>query len=778
MKELIKSLAVWFIMLGISWSKNIPYDVELKVHEVFSTVQFVENKGIYNNEVLYFSTSRNVFILKDGTIIANGIELKFGEPKEIKLDMLTPTGFSYFSNDKALDLETYARVVLKSAYKNIDVMLTSLGKNQLEFQFIVKPRANVNDIKLIINNAESIEEGKDFIRLKKTCTYEKPRILNEDEEKYPKERDCSIYIKKPEAYQGSEEVKVHYEIRNNVLSYKVEKYDKNKTLIIDPTAILTGSSTDLISAIAVDNQGNIFITGGTNNYLDFSENRIIYGSVGSGDAFVVKLVGDLTSVVRTAILAGIYNDWASTVAIDNNGNVFVGGRTWDSSDFSMNRVVYGTPGWYDAFVVKLTNNLDSVIRTAIITSDSGESVYSIAIDKNGDVLVGGATQRSLYFSVNRVFHGVADGHDAFIVRLTNNLDSVIKTAIIGSSAYDQIGALAIDNNGNVFASGFTRNYSNFSENRVIYGTPGGNIDAFVVKLTNDLSSVIRTAILASSGYDYAHELAVDNIGNLFVGGETTFSLNFSVNRVFYGNIGVYDAFVVKMTNNLDSVFRTAILASDDYDYTIGLHVVGQNPYVLIAGITYDANSFGGNNVMRFFCGSGGNQDVFIARLRGDLDSLQKVVIATGDGFDEGYWCTHCFGIYGSQVYVGSFEESGVYTLSTYPDLAVGKQYTYGTAGDMDIMVIYPRCTDIVGISENKSLQEEVIKINGEKLFIKLLKSSYIGFDVYELNGRIVYSKSLGFLPIGEYSYKLNLNRGSYIIKVRIGEEIRILKLVL
>jgi hypothetical protein len=118
MKELIKSMAVWSIMLGISWSKNIPYDIELKVHEVFSTVQFVENKGIYNNEVLYFSTSRNVFVLKDGTIIANGIELKFGEPKEIKLDMLTPTGFSYFSNDKALNLETYARVVLKSVVVN------------------------------------------------------------------------------------------------------------------------------------------------------------------------------------------------------------------------------------------------------------------------------------------------------------------------------------------------------------------------------------------------------------------------------------------------------------------------------------------------------------------------------------------------------------------------------------------------------------------------------------------------------------------------------------
>jgi len=508
-------MAVWSIMLSISWSKNIPYDVELKVHEVFSTVQFVENKGIYNNEVLYFSTSRNVFVLKDGTIIANGIELKFGEPKEIKLDMLTPTGFSYFSNDKALNLETYARVVLKSAYNNIDVMLTSLGKNQLEFQFIVKPKGSVNDIKLIINNAESIEEGKDFIRLKKTCTYERPRILNEEE--YPKEIDCSIYIKKPEAYQGSEEVKVHYEIRNNVLSYKVEKYDKNKTLIIDPTAILTSSSLD----------------------------------------------------------------YAYALAIDNNGNVFVGGYTLNSSDFAINRVIYGT---------------------------------------------------------------------------------------IGSD------------------------------------------DAFVVKLSNDLNTLYTTAILAGT-------------------------------------------------------------STSDEGGVQGLYVSTDGSYVLASSTTDDANNVGGA-VSRYWCGDGGNRDIFIARLSGDLNNLQKIVTATGNGPDE----IGVLKAYGNYVYVAGFTSSS-YTLSTYPDLALGNQYTYGAAGGHDAFVISPRCEQLP-VGEKPQTQNEIIEIRSGKLFVKIHSPKYIGFDVYDINGRIIYSKSLGFLPIGEYSYKLNLNKGSYIIKVRIGEEIRILKLVL
>jgi len=766
-------MAVWSIMLGISWSKNIPYDIELKVHEVFSTVQFVENKGIYSNEVLYFSTSRNVFVLKDGTIIANGIELKFGEPKEIKLDMLTPTGFSYFSNDKALNLETYARVVLKSAYKNIDVMLTSLGKNQLEFQFIVKPKANVNDIKLIINNAESIEEGKDFIKLKKTCIYERPRILNEDEKEYPKEIDCSIYIKKPEAYQGSEEVKVHYEIRNNVLSYKVEKYDKNKTLIIDPTAILTSSSYDYAYALAIDNNGNVFVGGYTFNSSDFADNRVIYGTTGLDDAFVVKLSNDLNTLYTTAILTSSSTDIAHALAIDSSGNVFVGGYTRNSSDFATNRVIYGTTGSDDAFVVKLSNDLNTLYTTAILTSSSYEYAYALAIDSSGNVFVGGLTSNSSNFAINRVIYGTTGLDDVFVVKLSNDLNTLYTTAILASSYLESANALAIDNSGNVFVGGYTFNSSDFADNRVIYGT-ADNYDAFVVKLSNDLNTLYTTAILASSSLENANALAIDNNGNVFVGGETSNSSDFATNRVIYGTPGSSDVFVVKLSNDLNTLYRTAILAgtsTSNEGGVQGLYVSTDGSYVLASSTTDDANNVGGA-VSRYWCGDGGNRDIFIARLSGDLNNLQKIVIATGDGSDAG----GVLKAYGNYVYVTGYISSA-YTLSTYPDLASGNQYTYGATGNYDAFVISPRCEQLP-VGEKPQTQNEIIEIRNGKLFVKILSPKYIGFDVYEINGRIIYSKSLGFLPIGEYSYKLNLNKGSYIIKVRIGEEIRILKLVL
>jgi hypothetical protein len=320
--------------------------------------------------------------------------------------------------------------------------------------------------------------------------------------------------------------------------------------------------------------------------------------------------------------------------------------------------------------------------------------------------------------------------------------------------------------------GWTDNSSNFADNRVIYGDTGSG-DAFVVKLSNDLNTLYRTAILASSSSDFAYALAIDNSGNVFVGGYTAGPSDFADNRVIYGDTGLTDAFVVKLSNNLNTLYTTAILASaNSEDGVWGLYVSPDGSYVLASSATYDANNVGGA-VSRYWCGSGGSRDIFIARLSGDLNNLQKIVIATGNGSDAG----GVLKVYGNYVYVTGFIFSATYTLSTYPDLALGNQYTYGTSGGGDAFVISPRCEQSP-VGEKPKTQNEIIEIRNGKLFVKILFPKYIGFDVYELNGRIVYSKSLGFLPIGEYSYKLNLNKGSYVIKVRIGEEIKILKLVL
>ena len=46
--------------------------------------------------------------------------------------------------------------------------------------------------------------------------------------------------------------------------------------------------------------------------------------------FVSKLNGDLTNLLATKYLDGYYNDIGYSLAIDSNGNIYVTGETWSS----------------------------------------------------------------------------------------------------------------------------------------------------------------------------------------------------------------------------------------------------------------------------------------------------------------------------------------------------------------------------------------------------------------------------------------------------------------
>jgi hypothetical protein len=59
-----------------------------------------------------------------------------------------------------------------------------------------------------------------------------------------------------------------------------------------------------------------------------------------------------------------------------------------------------------------------------------------------------------------------------------------------------------------------------------------------------------------------------------------------------------------------------------------------------------------------------------------------------------------------------------------------------------------------------------------------LKPNHVEFKVYSTDGKLVYNKTLGLLQAGEYDYKLKLRKGVYFLKIRLGDEIKTLKVAL
>ncbi len=119
---------------------------------------------------------------------------------------------------------------------------------------------------------------------------------------------------------------------------------------------LGGSTTDSVTGIAIDRNGNAFVIGTTNstNFPTTSGAFDTTHNGGANDGFVTKLNPNGTALGYSTFLGGMGWDTPNGIAVDTTGSVYVSGFT-DSSNFPT------TPGAFkrrnrgtnDAFVTKL-----------------------------------------------------------------------------------------------------------------------------------------------------------------------------------------------------------------------------------------------------------------------------------------------------------------------------------------------------------------------------------------------------------------------------------------
>ncbi len=114
-------------------------------------------------------------------------------------------------------------------------------------------------------------------------------------------------------------------------------------------------------------------------------------------------------------------------------------------------------------------------------------------------------------------------------------------------------------------------------------------DAFVTRLSPDLSIHLATVILTSSLDDRAFAVAVSDSGQVAVAGYTAHSGTFSVNPTVIGSSGGEDAFVAVLDTALSGVLTTFVIATPDTDRFQAVGFDG-NGHVYAAGYSTLADS--------------------------------------------------------------------------------------------------------------------------------------------------------------------------------------------
>jgi len=251
-----------------------------------------------------------------------------------------------------------------------------------------------------------------------------------------------------------------------------------------------GRGADHATGVAVDAQGDAYVSGFTSNRLPTAD------SVGAGDAFLAKLGPDGTLLwLRQFGTSGA--DYARSVAVDATGNVFVGG---DTNGTSPGNVSSGGDG--DAFVAKFDASGD-LVWLRQFGSTAADKITAVATDARGDVLAAGTTGGSL--PTNRAL----GGSDAFIVKLDGN-GARVWLRQYGSQGADYAYAVAVDRSGGAFTTGFT--YGSMPGN-----ASSGNIDGFLAHFdANGNRTMVRQ--FGDDGAVFGYAVALDAAGNLLVGG--------------------------------------------------------------------------------------------------------------------------------------------------------------------------------------------------------------------------------------------------------------------
>ena len=301
-------------------------------------------------------------------------------------------------------------------------------------------------------------------------------------------------------------------------------------------ATFGGSGTDTPNDIAVDANGNVFVTGQFVDDFTFNGNTVT--SNGSDDVFIAKLNANGTPAWLSTF-GSTFGDIGRGLALDASGNCYVTGNARGVS--TVGTVTLSAPGNnYDAFLVKFTNAGVAQWAHSIGGNDS-DYAYGLSADSAGNTYMVGFFHNSITIGATELVASGTLYSDAFVAKFddTGNAQWAKK---IGAEGSDGAYGVANDANGNTFVVG------DFNSNVSIGGTglfSAGSSDGFVTKLDTD-GNFLWADRIGGTGIDHGYGVAVHSNGNCFVTG--FYSEEMTVGTTTLTNNGDFDVYVVRYGN--------------------------------------------------------------------------------------------------------------------------------------------------------------------------------------------------------------------------------------
>ena len=493
---------------------------------------------------------------------------------------------NFYNNQNWIEnVHLYEVLQMQNIYKNIDMYMYK-NNGHLKYDFVVKSGANVKDIKMRYSGQENIR-----IENKKLVIYTSVNVITE---------------LKPYAYQvykgDTIVVECEFGLKNNIVYFKLpNKYDKSIDLIIDPTLIFStysGSTSDNFGYTATYDESGYLYAGSTVFGVGYPTTLGAYeinysNNNGGTDIGITKYDTSGTYRIYSTYLGGSMDELPHSMIVNGNNELFLYGTTGSNDfpttsgsydetfnggySFSPSGLGVSFPNGSDVFISRLSSNGGNLLASTYIggTNNDGLNVSSklrrnyadevrgeIDIDNQNNIYLATCTYSADFPVTNSYQQQNNGGQEGCIVKMDNQLSSIIWSSYLGGRKDDAIYSLALDSDNNLFVTGGTNSddfpvSANAYENTYLDSIQA---DAFIAHVSSNGNSIINSTYFGSNKYDQSYFVELNKNEEVYIFGQTKSSGNSLINNASYFQLNG-NQFVAIFSNKLDALIRSTIFGT-------------------------------------------------------------------------------------------------------------------------------------------------------------------------------------------------------------------------
>ena len=398
-----------------------------------------------------------------------------------------------------------------------------------------------------------------------------------------------------------------------------------------------GTWIDQGESIVVDDQCNVYSTGGFNGTANFNGVTINAPNSQNSEVYVQKMDpnGNLIWVVS---VGGTYQDLGQSITLDNAGNIYIIGRFLGTVDFNpdpsgvYNLTSSGGATHYNTFILKLSS------AGNFIWAKNNESnwAFSVKTDAAGNVYTAGNFAGTRNFNPggsNAIL--TTQAYKFYVEKLGPN-GNFLWAKTSANSGYNYGNSMSLDPFGNILVTGKFKGTVDFDPGVGNTNTSSisSNSDCFVLKWNSngDFVWVKNMGGAGSSPLCEGHGVVSDLLGNVYTTGKYRSTVDFNPgggtsNLTSNGN---WDVFVQKLSS-AGTLIGAKGFGSTGWDSGKAIDIdASGNVYVTgDFSETVNFDPWGTTNLS-----SAGSTDIFIQKLDASLNTLMDLTKMGGSGIDE------------------------------------------------------------------------------------------------------------------------------------------------